>query len=177
MLRAILVDDEDLSVRMLESIVDWRRYGVEITATARSGKDALRLFSELRPELMVTDIRMPGMDGIELLRCVKEMEPRTEFILVSAYADFEYAKEAIALGSAYYLLKPVDEFELERAIKKIADKIGAQQATQRLLESTHRQKELLTLYSYMRTGAGKAAAQKSAGRLSVCFEQYALRAR
>ena len=110
MLRAILVDDEDLSVRMLESIVDWRRYGVEITATARSGKDALRLFSELRPELMVTDIRMPGMDGIELLRCVKEMEPRTEFILVSAYADFEYAKEAIALGSAYYLLKPVDEF-------------------------------------------------------------------
>ena len=174
MLRAILVDDEDLSVRMLESIVDWRRYGVEITATARSGKDALRLFSELRPELMVTDIRMPGMDGIELLRCVKEMEPRTEFILVSAYADFEYAKEAIALGSAYYLLKPVDEFELERAIKKIADKIGAQQATQRLLESTHRQKELLTLYSYMRTGAGKAAAQKSAGRLSVCFEQYAL---
>ena len=97
------------------------------------------------------------------------MEPRTEFILVSAYADFEYAKEAIALGSAYYLLKPVDEFELERAIKKIADKIGAQQATQRLLESTHRQKELLTLYSYMRTGAGKAAAQKSAGRLSVCF--------
>lgn len=118
MLRAILVDDEDLSVRMLESIVDWRRYGVEITATARSGKDALRLFSELRPELMVTDIRMPGMDGIELLRCVKEMEPRTEFILVSAYADFEYAKEAIALGSAYYLLKPVDEFELERAIKK-----------------------------------------------------------
>ena len=89
MLRAILVDDEDLSVRMLESIVDWRRYGVEITATARSGKDALRLFSELRPELMVTDIRMPGMDGIELLRCVKEMEPRTEFILVSAYADFE----------------------------------------------------------------------------------------
>ena len=84
MLRAILVDDEDLSVRMLESIVDWRRYGVEITATARSGKDALRLFSELRPELMVTDIRMPGMDGIELLRCVKEMEPRTEFILVSA---------------------------------------------------------------------------------------------
>ena len=174
MLRAILVDDEDLSVRMLESIVDWRRYGVEITATARSGKDALRLFSELRPELMVTDIRMPGMDGIELLRCVKEMEPRTEFILVSAYADFEYAKEAIALGSAYYLLKPVDEFELERAIKKIADKIGARQATQRLLESTHRQKELLTLYSYMRTGAGKAAAQKSAGRLSVCFEQYAL---
>ena len=56
---------------------------------------------------------------------------------MSAYADFEYAKEAIALGSAYYLLKPVDEFELERAIKKIADKIGAQQATQRLLESTH----------------------------------------
>ena len=77
MLRALLVDDEELSVRMLESIVDWGRCGVEIAGTARSGEEALRLFAGLRPEIVLTDIRMPGMDGLELLRQIKESEPET----------------------------------------------------------------------------------------------------
>ncbi len=174
MLRVLLVDDEELSVRMLESIVDWGRCGVEIAGTANNGKEALRLFTELRPEIVITDIRMPIMDGLALMRRVKEFAPETEFILVSAYADFEYAKEAITLGGANYLLKPVDEFELEKALKKITDKIGAQQMAQRMMESTRRQKDLLALYGYMRTGAGKTTAQKSASHLGVSLDSYAL---
>lgn len=174
MLRALLVDDEELSVRMLESIIDWGRCGVEIAGSARNGEDALRLFWELRPEIVLTDIKMPGMDGLELMRAVKKAAPAVEFVLVSAYADFEYAKEAIALGGANYLLKPVDEFELEKTLQKIVDKIGAQQVGQRLVENTRRQKDVFALYSYMRSGTGQAAAQKSAARLGLELGAYSL---
>lgn len=174
MLHALLVDDEELSVRMLESIVDWGRCGIGIAAAAYNGEEALRLFTQLRPEIVITDIRMPGMDGLALMRRIKEFAPETEFILVSAYADFEYAKEVIMLGGASYLLKPVDEFELEKALKKISEKIGAQQAAQRMLKNTQRQKDMLDLCGYMRTGAGKSGAHKSAVRMGVGWNRYAL---
>ncbi|WP_312641027.1 response regulator [Hydrogenoanaerobacterium sp.] len=174
MLRIMLVDDEELSLRMLESIVDWSRFGVEVVAEARNGNEALQLFMELRPEIVLTDIKMPGLDGISLMRSIKELAPQTEVILISAYADFEYAKEALVLGGANYLLKPIDEFEIEKTLHKISDKIDSRQVAHRMAESTQRQKQIMVLHSYMRSGTGKSGAQKSAGQLGLDFSSFAL---
>lgn len=174
MLRAVLVDDEELSVRMLESIIDWNRCGVEIVGTARNGEDTLHLLGELQPDMVLTDIKMPGIDGIELMRRAKSISPQTEFILVSAYADFAYARDALSLGGASYLLKPVDEFELEKSVKQLVGKINAQQVSQRLVENSQRQRDMMTLYAYMRNGTGLGLAQRSAEHLGLSFSSYAL---
>ena len=174
MLSAMLVDDEILSLRMLESIIDWHRFGIELVAMAQDGNSAWQLFLKHRPNLILTDIRMPGMDGLTFLRRVKELEPGTEIILVSAYADFEYAKEAISLGGANYLLKPVDEYELEQTLRRLCDKINLHQSNERLLKDSRRQKEIRALYNYMRWGKGAEMAQQSAAVLRLEFSSYAL---
>lgn len=174
MLKVLLVDDEELSVRMLENLIDWNQYGIQVIGTARNGKDALGLFLRHQPEMIVSDIRMPEMDGLELMRKVKEIDPTVEFILVSAYADFEYAQQAIALGSANYLLKPVDEYELEKTLKKITDRIDRQKSAQRLVQTAQTQKSSMAIYTYMRSGNGLGAAQKSGARLGISFGEYAL---
>lgn len=174
MLKIILADDEELSVRMLENLIDWKRYDVSVVGTAHNGQQALELFLKERPDIVLTDIRMPGMDGLELMRRVKEIDDKTEFILVSAYADFEYAQRALALGGTNYLLKPVDEYELEKTLKKITEKIDQKRIAQRMIEDVAVQKNAMAIYAYMHSGSGMGAAQKAGTKLGISFEHYAL---
>lgn len=105
-MKVIIVDDERIALEHVKSLIPWERHGYEIAATATNGRSALRLCEELRPELMIVDIRMPVMDGLELIRAVTERGFGVKFILMSAYEDFEYARQAIALGSVSgYLIK------------------------------------------------------------------------
>lgn len=174
MLKILLVDDEELSLRMLENLIDWKRYDVTVAGTAQNGEEAFALFLKERPEIILTDIRMPGMDGLELMRRVKEVDEKTEFILVSAYADFEYAQKALALGGNNYLLKPVDEYELERTLKKVTGKIDQNRIAKRMIEDAASQKNRMAIYAYMRSGNGMGAAQKAAAKLGISFQNYAL---
>lgn len=174
MLKILLVDDEELSIRMLKNLIDWQLYGIRVIGSANNGTDAYELFLKERPEIILTDIRMPGMDGLELTRRIKEVDSTTEIILISAYADFEYAREAIALGGANYLLKPVDEYELEKTLKKITEKIDTKNAAHRMVESAEAQKNTMAIYSYMRSGNGKGAALKASNKLGIDFDCSAL---
>ena len=174
MLKIILVDDEDLSVRMFINLIDWKSYGIQIAGTAHTGQEAWELYLRERPDIVMTDIRMPCFDGLELTRRIKELDSSTEIILVSAYADFAYAQQAIALGSANYLLKPVDEMELEKALKKIVEKIDSKKAAHRVVEIAEAQKNTIALSSYLRNGSGKGAAIKAGARLGLQFDRYAL---
>lgn len=174
MLTAMIVDDEVLSIRMLESIIDWQRLGIEVIATAADGRQAYQLFVEKRPQIIITDIRMPGVDGLEFMKRVKELEPGVEIVLISAYADFSYVQKAIALGGANYLLKPVDELELEKTLQQICDKINSRRNTEKIVQDTRRQKSVRSLYQYMRTGSGQAAAERSALALELDLARYAL---
>ena len=174
MLKLLLADDEELSVRMLKNLINWQNYGIQIVGSANSGLEAWELYLRERPDIILTDIRMPGMDGLELTRKIKEVDSSAEIILISAYADFEYARRAIALGGANYLLKPVDEMELEKALKQITEKIDSKKAASRMLQNAEVQKNTLALYSYMRSGSGKGAAMKAGSKLELDFSCYAL---
>lgn len=123
----------------------WNEMGMEIVGTARDGTSGLALARRYRPDIVITDIRMPGMDGLELIREVLAIRPETIFIILSGYSEFQYAKKAIAYGVMGYLEKPVDVAELKEILKKACDilKSRKQQESNSQLQSRHERSELL----------------------------------
>jgi two-component system response regulator YesN len=113
MYRILLVDDEKLELEMLCNYVDWNSMNIEVVDTAKNGKEALEKVKKLNPDIILTDVKMPIMDGIEFARKLREMNFFNELIFLSGYDDFQYAKSALSVGAAGYLLKPVDVHELE----------------------------------------------------------------
>jgi YesN/AraC family two-component response regulator len=104
-IKVMIVDDENLAVEDLLDLVDWESLGFTVVATASNGKRALAKFRQHRPRLVITDIKMPVMDGIELIREIRKLDPNVKFLLLSAYSEFEYAKEAMRLGVKEYVIK------------------------------------------------------------------------
>ncbi|CAH0120140.1 MULTISPECIES: response regulator [unclassified Paenibacillus] len=174
MLSALIVDDEILSVKMLEHILDWESLGIRIIGTAHNGLEALNQCYKQTPNIIITDIKMPQLNGLDFIRKIREVNPETEFILISAYADFDYVKKAIELGCSNYILKPVDEFELERTLQKIATKISDKKAAEKNAAKNRIQHEKQVLYRYMSTGTNPLAAAKSAVNLDIDLNSYAL---
>lgn len=101
----MIVDDEKLVLEDLTTIVDWDVLDFQIVATAVNGKQALAKFKKLRPQIVFTDIRMPYMDGIELIRKIRQFDKQTQILLLTAYEDFSYAKSAIECGITDYIIK------------------------------------------------------------------------
>lgn len=122
MLKVILADDEPYIVQGLSLIIDWNQAGFEIIGTANNGQEALELIKSEDPDLIITDIRMPIMTGIELLEKVRsENISDANFVILSGYNDFEYAKAAMKLGSIDYLLKPIDREELQAVLERVRE--------------------------------------------------------
>ncbi|MEK0316343.1 response regulator transcription factor [Cohnella sp. 56] len=118
--KIVIVDDEPSIREGLAQLLDWTSLGYKIAGLAASGKEALRQYEDIRPDLMIVDIRMPGMDGLELIRELKRRADDLQVLVLSGYADFDYARRAISLGVTNYLLKPVDEDELSDNLKTVA---------------------------------------------------------
>lgn len=119
MLSVVVVDD-DPQVRMgIKKIVKWEQYGVDKLAILSNGREAWEYICDNEVNLLITDIRMPLMDGFELSRRVKSKYPSIEIVFLSAYAEFEYAKSAIDVGVRKYILKPIDR----QGINDISDVI------------------------------------------------------
>lgn len=136
MIKVLLVDDEVLALEYLRGLIDWETYGFSIAGCATSARKALALCDELQPEAVISDIKMPGMDGLELAERLQRKSPDTVVILVSAYQDFEYAKKGIRYGVMDYLLKnELNEESLipamERIGKRIEEKRKSSQMNQR----------------------------------------------
>lgn len=115
MIEVLLVDDEAYVTASLERTIPWEELGVEQVWRAASGYEALRLLEEQAIDIVVTDIRMPGMDGLQLLEQIGERWPHIRAILLTGHSDFEYAKRALQLQACNYLLKPVDDDEFVEA--------------------------------------------------------------
>ena len=124
MYTVLLVDDEADILNSLKNIIDWPVYGIENVLTACDGLDALQRLDEQPVDLLITDINMPNMDGITLLKQVRTKYPHIRCIFLSSYSDFSYAKEAIALGVENYLLKPIKSDELDNSIRKCLDNLS-----------------------------------------------------
>ncbi|MBI9103984.1 MAG: response regulator [Spirochaetales bacterium] len=122
MLKLIIADDEHRVCQLIENILPWEKYGIELSGTAYNGVDALQLIQDVRPDIVVTDIRMPGYDGITLIEKSKSIDPDISFIIISGYRDFEYAQRALKFGAEDYLLKPVSEDELKQIILRVTEK-------------------------------------------------------
>lgn len=118
LLKVMIVDDDLLSVDYIRNLVDWESHGYEVAAVAYNGRQALKLFEKCCPSLVITDISMPLMDGIELIQEVKKKNPDTRTILLTAYSEFEYARAAVDAGVDYYIIK--DEMTEEMLAQKLA---------------------------------------------------------
>ncbi|WP_462409561.1 response regulator transcription factor [Neobacillus sp. Marseille-QA0830] len=128
MLKALIFDDEYIVLQGLQMMIDWNQYGIELVGTATNGKEALMLFEECRPDIIFTDIRMPGMDGLQVIERILEMAPETICIVFSGFNEYDYVKKALKLGVADYLEKPITIKMIEEAIKKITEKISHQKS-------------------------------------------------
>jgi AraC-like DNA-binding protein/DNA-binding NarL/FixJ family response regulator len=121
MFRVLLVDDEPLVLSGIKHLIDWEKNGCIIAGTASSGKEALELLGSLRPEIIICDIAMPDISGMELLKKANTEFPETVFIMLTNYQEFELAREALRNRAAEYLLKNrLEILELEQAIRVAA---------------------------------------------------------
>lgn len=119
MIKVILADDEIKICQLIYKLVNWEELGMQVTAVVHNGIAALEAIEKIQPDIVITDIRMPGYDGLEMIQRAKEVSIHTEYIIISGYRHFEYAKSAIKYGVKDYLLKPIKQNELTEALKRI----------------------------------------------------------
>ena len=119
MIRTIIVDDEYWVCQLICDLIDWNSYGFEIVGQAYNGEEALASISSQKPDLVFTDVRMPGLSGLELIEKCQPLSPDTKFVIISGHSEFEYAKSAMQNGALGYLLKPVDPEELTDLLSSI----------------------------------------------------------
>ncbi|NQX44652.1 response regulator [Paenibacillus tritici] len=114
--KVLIVDDEPLILKSLQTSIHWSGMDCEVIGTAEDGEEALELMQSELPDILLTDISMPGMNGIELLEQISRWPERPEVIILSGYSDFEYARKGLQYRVFDYILKPIDPLELEKCI-------------------------------------------------------------
>lgn len=120
MLKLIIADDERIIRETISTIIDWKQYDIELVGLCKNGLEAYDMILDETPDIVLTDIRMPGMDGLELIRRISDTDLNTQFIILSGYGEFEYAKMAMKYGVRHYLLKPCSEVQILESIQEIA---------------------------------------------------------
>lgn len=149
MLRVLLVDDEPFISQGLSVLIDWKEEGYEIVKTATNGKEALDYLKENKVELIIADIQMPVMTGLELLQQIREEKiSEAHFVVLSGYSDFNYAKQAIRFGCMDYILKPVSKEELLGIIRKVShdsEHLRIDEMNQRKMERAYLEQNLISL--------------------------------
>lgn len=123
MLKVFLVEDESVIRDGLRDNIPWEQYGFRFVGEAADGEMALPLIRKARPDVLITDIKMPFMDGLSLSRIVSKEFPKMKIIIISGYDDFEYARQAIEVGVDQFLLKPITRLTLKKTLLEIKDKI------------------------------------------------------
>lgn len=132
MYKVLIADDEPLILAGLRILVDWNSLGFEICAEARNGRDVITRLETEAFDLILTDIRMPVLNGLELIEQLKITAPATKVIIISGYAEFEYAQQAIQLGVKDFLLKPIRSELLEKALGQIAAELRLEEQKTKL---------------------------------------------
>lgn len=139
--KVFFCEDEIVTREGIRDRVDWRGSGFEFCGEAPDGEIALPLLQAIRPDVLITDIKMPFMDGLELSRIVHERMPATKIIILSGHDEFEYAQEAIKLGVTEYLLKPITVQDLHRTLKQVAAELDRERQTLEQMERLRSQVE------------------------------------
>ena len=126
MLKVFLVEDESIVRNGLRDNIPWQQYGYDFVGEASDGEMALPLIRKLKPDVLITDIKMPFLDGLALSKIAISEFPNLKIIIISGYDDFEYAQKAIQIGVEQYLLKPITRRNLQKVLLEVGEKIGSE---------------------------------------------------
>lgn len=158
MLKVFLVEDEFVVREGIKKNIDWKSHGYDFCGEASDGELAFPMIQKAKPDIVITDIRMPFMDGLELSKLIKKELPQVEIIILTGHGEFEYAKEAIKLGIAEYLLKPINGEDLLSEVDRVALKIEERRKEREIREKYVKEmeenslKERKDLFQYLVTG-------------------------
>ena len=140
--KLLIVDDEEIELDGMAELIDWPSYGYELVGTAINGKRGLALIQEKQPDIVITDIKMPVMDGLAMIRAAQEQHVDTVFVVLSGYGDYEYTSQAMQLGIRHYILKPCDEAKilpvLEQARAELHERRSKAQKTTEMENTVRR---------------------------------------
>jgi two-component system, response regulator YesN len=139
MYKMIVVDDEYLVRMGIRETIDWQDYGIEIIGEADNGKSGLKMALELKPDLILSDIKMPVMDGLELVKQIMDLQLDCTVVILSGYKDFDYAKGTLENGAYSYLLKPIDNEELISTVKEALERLLDKRKTRHYYERLENQ--------------------------------------
>ena len=131
----LLVDDEEEVIQIIIKKMNWEALGFTVAGYAGNGVKALEMIEEYQPDVVMTDIKMPYMDGIELTRQVKERYPETKILVFTGFDEFEYAKEAVHMGVEEYILKPINSMELSEIFAQLKKKLDQEISEKRNVET------------------------------------------
>ncbi len=124
-LKVLIVDDESNTRNLVHMSIDWDGLGLEAIGDATSGLEALDMVDSELPDIIITDIQMPYMDGLALSKAVKEIHPDMAIVILTAHDEFSYAQSAVSIGVSDFILKPIDKILLNETLSKLADKINS----------------------------------------------------
>lgn len=131
--KVLIIDDEYLIIQGLKILIDWESCGCEIVGGALDGRQGLKMIEELQPDIVITDIRMPNISGIEMIRSAL-LVCGCKFIVLSGYSDFNYARQCMSLGVQEYLVKPVEEELLTASVERIKERLETESRQQDAME-------------------------------------------
>jgi len=170
MYRVLIVDDEPIIRNGLSKLIPWEELGITIIAMAESGEQAERLLQDNVIDILITDIRMNGMNGLALIANAKKRYPRLHCIVLSGYNDFEYTKEAIQLGIENYIMKPVDEEELMETLLNIIKKLEAETSGEYLFKQDKQALFQMVLWRWLNGTIDDIALRYRASMLMIPLE-------
>lgn len=148
MLKLLIVDDEPDICELIHKLIDWEAFDFLSLGSVQNGIDAMEIILRQKPDIVITDIQMPGMTGLEMIEKACQMDLQTSFIVISGYREFEYAQQAIRFGVEEYLLKPINKTDLNLVLKRLVQEKGAVQ--QRQDHAANLQSELLRKNAILR---------------------------
>ncbi|MFD1175545.1 response regulator [Paenibacillus puldeungensis] len=173
MYKVFIVDDEPFIIEGLYDIVDWAKLGMEIVGHAENGLKALERLKQLPVDILITDISMPQMNGLDLIRSAREVHPNLKVIVLSGYDEFAYLKEGMALGIENYLLKPINLEEFQATLKTAIDKLNESKVM--LNEHSIRILRDNIMHRWIRRQIGSAEFRERADLLGISLNQpYAM---
>ena len=141
MWKVVIADDEGVILQGLKKLIDWQSIDVALVGEARDGQRLKEVIEETQPDIVIADIMMPHMTGLEVIRWYAGQGSHAKFIFISGYQEFSYAREAIKCGAVDYLLKPVGRKELEDAVQKAIQRLVEQNTVEIFKrEDTHKWK-------------------------------------
>ena len=138
MYKLLIVDDEEIERNGMANLIPWRSYDVQLVGTAWNGTDGYKKIEDLHPDLVLTDIKMPAMNGIELIKKTRNKFPDVEFIVLSGYGEYEFTSQAMEEGVRHYILKPCDEVKIVEVLNKVKTEIDGRRNRKQKEIEVHR---------------------------------------